>query len=215
MNKNINITNKTNYKRVCYDSLNDVVDSFINILNNFVVDFTKSTNLSMYNHNFILKKGAYCIRNIFSLYINASNNLELTEMVTNNALLYYIEFIGQIHKTNITDLDSKDVLFFVYKKTIFDMIKTNNKYIHDVKFNAIIRLYIYLCLEIKCSRLEEWLCIIKKINTIQHLNHLYDIIVLNHSEKDLDILLDNLNQIQWDKSYHIQPLSFPLRIIYR
>jgi len=72
---------------------------------------------------YVLMKG---IKNVFYIYnflLLYTKNLELTIYHTQKAILYFIEFIGQIGDDNhsFLKLNTKDASLFIYKKTIFDV----------------------------------------------------------------------------------------------
>ena len=152
--KNMSILNKINYKSFCKDSYESVIHSYIGIIRAFMIDYKKIIMLNSEYYNFIMEKGIRCITNIYSIFLNYSNNIEFAEVVSKNALLYFIEFIGQIKQTSLTDFNSKDVLLFVYKKTIFDVIKTEYSYIHMNKLEWVFQIYIYMILHMKLSNEE-------------------------------------------------------------
>ena len=72
---------------------------------------------------YVLMKG---IKNVFYIYnflLLYTKNLELTIYHTQKAILYFIEFIGQIGDDNhsFLKLNTKDASLFIYKKTIFEV----------------------------------------------------------------------------------------------
>ena len=71
---------------------------------------------------YILITGIKNILYIFNFIILYTKNLDLTIYHTQKAILYYIEFIGQIGDDNhsFLKLNTKDATLFIYKKTIFD-----------------------------------------------------------------------------------------------
>ena len=72
---------------------------------------------------YILITGIKNILYIFNFIILYTKNLDLTIYHTQKAILYYIEFIGQIGDDNhsFLKLNTKDATLFIYKKTIFDI----------------------------------------------------------------------------------------------
>ena len=72
---------------------------------------------------YILITGIKNILYIFNFIILYTKNLDLTIYHTQKAMLYYIEFIGQIGDDNhsFLKLNTKDATLFIYKKTIFDI----------------------------------------------------------------------------------------------
>jgi len=72
---------------------------------------------------YILITGIKNILYIFNFLILYTKNLDLTIYHTQKAILYYIEFIGQIGDDNhsFLKLNTKDATLFIYKKTIFEI----------------------------------------------------------------------------------------------
>ena len=67
------------------------------------------------------------LKHIFNILLLYTRNLKLTIHHCKKAYLFYVEFIGQIGNDNHSylQLNSKDAILFVYKKTIFEI---NNEY---------------------------------------------------------------------------------------
>ena len=78
---------------------------------------------------FLIKRGVETITHCFKTLLMYTKNIDLTMFHSKKALYYYIEFIGQISdiqtKHSYLQLNSKDAILFVYKKTIYDI---NNVY---------------------------------------------------------------------------------------
>lgn len=72
---------------------------------------------------YILMKGIKNVFYIFNFLLLYTKNLELTIYHTQKAILYFIEFIGQIGDDNhsFLKLNTKDASLFIYKKTIFEV----------------------------------------------------------------------------------------------
>lgn len=72
---------------------------------------------------YVLMKGIKNVFYIFNFLLLYTKNLELTIYHTQKAILYFIEFIGQIGDDNhsFLKLNTKDASLFIYKKTIFDV----------------------------------------------------------------------------------------------
>ena len=67
------------------------------------------------------------LKHIFNVILLYTKNLKVTVHHCKKAYLFYVEFIGQIGNDNHSylQLNSKDAMLFVYKKTIFEI---NNEY---------------------------------------------------------------------------------------
>jgi len=72
---------------------------------------------------YVLMKGIKNVFYIFNFLLLYTKNLELTIYHTQKAILYFIEFIGQIGDDNhsFLKLNTKDASLFIYKKTIFEV----------------------------------------------------------------------------------------------
>ena len=74
------------------------------------------------------------LKHIFNMLLLYTKNLKLTVHHCKKAYLFYVEFIGQIGNDNHSylQLNSKDAMLFVYKKTIFEI---NNEYRKQYEIN--------------------------------------------------------------------------------
>ena len=120
--QNLDNYNKTFNKNIKIFSLyNRIVSEYLELsaLNIAITD-------SVYS-KFVINKGIGMISHIFNTILLYTKNIELCDYYCNKASHYYIEFIGQIGEDShsFLQLNSKDAILFVYKKTIFDI---NNEY---------------------------------------------------------------------------------------
>jgi len=70
----------------------------------------------------ILSIGVNSIHRVFEYVLIRKKNIEQANYYTQQACYYFLEYIEQIHKTNLTqNLNNTDAVLFVYKKTIFDI----------------------------------------------------------------------------------------------
>ena len=136
INKNFyNITNNDNYKNNLTCSLENILDRYLSVLNEYFKHLEES-NFDIKNryYKYIIVNGVNCINNIFKILLLYTNNIDLVIYHSQKSFIYYIEFITQIgdENNNFLQLNSKDATLFVYKKTIFEI---NN----DIKKNFIIK----------------------------------------------------------------------------
>lgn len=115
---------------------------------------------------FILRRGLETIAHCYKFLLLYTRNYELALFHCKKAYIYYVEFIGQIGYNNnsFLQLNSKDAILFVYKKTIFDIDngeRKNHKLTKDEILimeiiNAVISLYIKITMILleKETRLE-------------------------------------------------------------
>ena len=85
---------------------------------------------------YIIVKGLEILSNIMHIIIMNTNNIDIAFYYCNKAYYYYIEFISQIDtENNHLELNIKDAVIFVYKKTIFE-IKEPMGVINNCKVNT-------------------------------------------------------------------------------
>ena len=107
------------------------MSQYILLIKNYILYFNEKLKIKIYN-NFYLKylffKGINMLNNIFKVTYCYNENLEFIINNCQKGYLLYIEFIEQINDIKISylKLNSKDALLFCYKKTLFDLKKTNN-----------------------------------------------------------------------------------------
>lgn len=97
---------------------------YIGLIHEFIEHSTENIFIQKSDYlKYILITGIKNILYIFNFIILYTKNLDLTIYHTQKAMLYYIEFIGQIGDDNhsFLKLNTKDATLFIYKKTIFDI----------------------------------------------------------------------------------------------
>ena len=120
-----NILNEKNYNKVLKRAeipiyiitCHRILDKFLNHAEH---------NISITNevyYKYVVTKGLSTLIHIFSMLTLYTKNVELIDHHCEKAIAYYIEFISQIGTDgqNYLQLNSKDAILFVYKKTIFDI----------------------------------------------------------------------------------------------
>lgn len=136
---------KNNYKHTLDSNDKVILFNYVNIISEYL--FHISENLHIQNKNyfkFIVNRGLNTIKHVFTLLLLYTKNIDLVTFHTKKSYLFYVEFIGQIGQDNHSylQLNSKDAVLFVYKKTIFEINNDIKKNIcHD---NKNIFEYIYL-----------------------------------------------------------------------
>jgi hypothetical protein len=117
---NKRLIDEENYKTSF--SLQDLDSSLLiyaRIISNFIKDISEDINVSeLSQFMFIVEKGIETITNVYKTILLYTRNVELAEYHTGKACVYYIEFISQIVGTEINVRES---VLFVYKKTIFEI----------------------------------------------------------------------------------------------
>jgi len=134
--KDLSLKNIDNYKKSIEFINSDIIKVYNSIINNCLKH--AKDNLSITNKNYLiylLKNCIFILNEVFILILINTNNLEMVVQYSQKAFFYYIEFMGQIGDNNhsFLKLSSNDAKIFVYKKTIYDLIRQintndNNKY---------------------------------------------------------------------------------------
>ena len=75
------------------------------------------------NRLFIIRRGLETMKHCFKTIFLYSKDIDITFFHCKRAYCYYIEFMGQIsdNSHSYLQLNSKDAVLFVYKKTLFEM----------------------------------------------------------------------------------------------
>jgi len=129
------LTNPENYKINIRNNMNEILEKYmIMILEymNFIIE-----NISIKNdlyYKFIFLRGLDTISNVFKFILLYTNNLDLTYYHGQKAFYYYVEFITQItdDQNSFLQLNSRDAILFVYKRTIFEISYEQKKNIQKM-----------------------------------------------------------------------------------
>lgn len=117
-----------------------IVDVYVMILNDY---FTKFTDCEMCNYEINtgfnehvpidyqltnnLFTGITIINRVFEYTFLKTKNISTTHFYASDAIVYYLEYMVQIYRANLfQSTSSSDAVFFVYKKTIFDLFDSTN-----------------------------------------------------------------------------------------
>ena len=167
---------------------------FINALNE-----NEKIKNNLYFENIIFK-GIEALKYIF--IITLSNNYDIKEVdnVLEKAIIYYVEFVSQIGEdTNVfLKLNIRDAIIFVYKKTIFNLVKTNN----DINFKEMHAVYDTIDLYIDIIKIQNKDSI--ENNSIKIISKSFD--STNILFKNIDINNINKNKEIFDRvRYNLEP----------
>ena len=122
------------------DKLNVDISDLLNQQLNISVEYMKIINDEGFcnhkNRYYIATKGIETILHIFNNIIFYTNNLSIAEYHSIRAIYLYKEYISQIvdESNSFLNLNTRDSILFIYKKTIFDIKKEyckttiNNQY---------------------------------------------------------------------------------------
>ena len=122
-----------------------ISDSYLMIINEYFTKFIESElcsfeysgslndiisyDLLHHQLNSNLLTGIMIINRVFEYTFIKTRNISSTYYYSIQALTYYLEYIEQIYKANLSqDINHSDAVFFVYKKTIFDLFDGDVKH---------------------------------------------------------------------------------------
>lgn len=125
-----------------------ISDSYFMIINEYFTKFIESEvciselnevmSYDLLDHqlNSNLLTGVMIINRVFEYTFIKTKNINSTYYYSIRALTYYLEYIEQIYKANLSqDLNQSDAVFFVYKKTIFELFDGDIK--HETSLSTI------------------------------------------------------------------------------
>ena len=172
--KNYDINNSDSKNFCIEDTSKDFLSKYYILINQYIAlyieyiyDSITVSSDKKYRY-FILLKGLEMLTNIIQITIMYTNNVDFAFYYCNKGYYYYLEFISQIETdNNHLELNIKDAILFVYKKTIFE-IKEPITTINNLNIN----------LE-NLKKIENIRLTINIINTYIKIFKLKDIINLN------------------------------------
>jgi len=138
-NKNPNnLVNKDNYKKNFNNQKTDLyIKNYIIVIRELFDNLSKNIKINnIYYHKYIIIKGIQNITYIYMILSLYTKNIEIVLHHTHKAIIYYVEFIGQIGDTNhsFLQLSSNDASIFLYRKTIYD-INNDFRQLYDINDN--------------------------------------------------------------------------------
>jgi len=163
------IFNDSNYQSIINDNdIKTYISIFSRIISNYLdscIDALVIKDDQYYRY--ILLKGITTIQNVFSFLLLYTKNIEIITMHCEKSYLYFIEFIGQIggDSNSYLQLNCKDAVLFVYKKTIYDI---NSEYKKNFKLT------------------EKERLILKVINSTVQIIFTYISYIINHFDKNIE-----------------------------
>lgn len=131
------ILNTENYKKKLDFDIEEAYSNYIKLMDKYNTTVLTSINIIKHQYfKYVYLKGVESLTHIFTFLIFYTKNMPLTYHHCEKSLFYYIEFIGQIGDDNHTflQLNSKDAVLFIYKKTIFDIDDNIKKDIITTEF---------------------------------------------------------------------------------
>tara|TARA_Y100000389_G_scaffold15070_1_gene13332 strand:+ start:2227 stop:2877 length:651 start_codon:yes stop_codon:yes gene_type:complete len=108
---------------------NEILCQYYNIINKFIDYFKKNLKFEFKERfkDLILIRGINIIHYLYFLLLYRNNNLNTVVAICDKAGVYYIEFINHvnINESINFELNIRDAIIFMYKKTIFCNIEIN------------------------------------------------------------------------------------------
>ena len=123
MKKNFDLSNIKNYNNKFKKELDFYTKEYLLLMKEIIDYLDKYIETGNNKKLYIVLKGIESINHIFLLLLLYTKNLSLTLYHCKKSFLYYIEFISQIGEegNSYLQLNSKDAILFIYKKSIFDI----------------------------------------------------------------------------------------------
>jgi len=124
------LQNVDNYKTEYDAGITEIFAKYMGLISIYIGQCVESVLVrDIGYYRYIVFKGLETINHIFSLLLLYTKNITLTTHYVQQSIYYYIEFIGQIGDENhsFLQLNSKDAMLFVYKKSIFEIDSTFKK----------------------------------------------------------------------------------------
>lgn len=106
----------------------NILENYINLQQEFLLYMQENIIIQDPNYYiFLIQRGFDTMKHIFNNLILYTKNVDLTIHHCKKVFIYYIEFVEQIvnEQHHYLQLNSKDAILFIYKKTIFEI---NNEY---------------------------------------------------------------------------------------
>jgi len=121
--------NSADSKNFCIEeNSNEFLSKYYILINHYIGFYVEniydniSINTNKRYRYYILTRGLELLKNIMKIIIMYTNNIDYAFHYCNKSYYYYIEFISQLDSdNNHLELNIKDAIIFVYKKTIFDI----------------------------------------------------------------------------------------------
>ena len=120
---NFSLVEKKNYNSTFKKNIGFYIKEYIVLMKEFITYFEKYIEYNNFKKYHVIYKGIQSITHIFMVLLLYTKNLSLTLYHCKKSFLYYVEFINQIgdEGNSYLQLNSKDAILFIYKKSIFDI----------------------------------------------------------------------------------------------
>jgi len=111
-----------------------LTESYYVLMKNFFELVSKSDSMKELNYPISsLSIGIHSIHRVFEYAIMKTKNIEKALYYAQNTYYYYLEYMNQIHQSNLSQsLNHIDAVLFVYKKTIFNLSNSDNDTMNNI-----------------------------------------------------------------------------------
>ena len=116
--------NVENYKTSMQYSTSEILNKYNLLITEYLNFIIESINVKNNAYNkFVILRGLKTITHVFNIILYYTKNLDVAYYHSQKSFYFYIEFIGQISEDQHTflQLNSRDAMMFVYKKTIYEI----------------------------------------------------------------------------------------------
>ena len=105
-----------------------ILETYIKLINEYFGLLSESEIMKELNFpSSSVYIGANAIHRVFEIILMKTKSIEKTYYYCQRAYYYYLEYIEQIYRANLSqNLNHMDIILFVYKKTIYDTYDGDN-----------------------------------------------------------------------------------------
>ena len=117
-----------NYYNEIHGSMDDILNKYKMLIFEYLSFIMENIVIKKKHnsyHTFIIMRGLDTITHVFINMLYHSKNVDMAYYHGQKSFYFYVEFVGQISDDShsFLQLTSRDATIFVYKKTIFEIIK--------------------------------------------------------------------------------------------
>lgn len=100
-----------------------IINKYYTLVEDFFIQLEKiHTSVPDLNVSACMFIGLNSIYRVFEYVLFKTKNIEKAYYYAQKTFFYYLEYMEQVHKTNLqTSLNQSDAVLFIYKKTIFEL----------------------------------------------------------------------------------------------
>jgi hypothetical protein len=200
MNKEecFSLKNVDNIRKHLSLSINDIMEKYSKLIIDYIEFIFQNIKIKNKEYrNFIITRGLNILTTVFCYLLYVTKNYELTIFHCQKSYYLYVEFIEQIsNDQNIyLEISSRDAMFFIYKKTIYEINDEYRKNMEPCDLNN--------------KKIFEMITLLVKIyNTLI----LYNIEIIDY--KRLHDIYDQLNRLPYETHINIEILHSLENVLY-